>query len=118
MPQRQQFSDAGAPNNRQLFVNLSRRYLVTPLAAATTAPAATTTTPTTAFTAAATTIAATTAAISAPTATVTPAATRSFFAWTSFIHGQWTSFQRLAMELIDRVLRVGFASHRHKSESA
>ena len=83
-------------------------------------------------TAAAATIAATTATASATTTTiaaatttastaVAPAATttgRTVFTRTRFIHRQRATVKGLAVELRDRILRIGIAAHGHEREAA
>jgi hypothetical protein len=76
-----------------------------------------------ASTAAATAIAATTtaAAIATTAAAITAAASttgRASFTGARFVHGQGPAFDRLAIELRDRLLGVCFRCHRDKGEAA
>jgi hypothetical protein len=87
-------------------------------AAATTAAVAAAATAATVGTAAATTataVAATTAAIAAAAAAATR---RTRFARTCFVNGQRPTFDGLAIELGDCLLRIRFARHRDKREAA
>jgi hypothetical protein len=98
-----------------------RRNLVAALApaTATTTPAPAAAPPAAATAASATTVTATATSIPAAASTIsTPTAARTFFTGACFIHGQWTSFKRLAVELVDGVLCICFACHGDESESA
>jgi adenine-specific DNA methylase len=127
------------PFGQQKSAHRSERFLLnsysavdlpaaTAAASATVATASAATTAVTAATAAvaaaATTVAAAATAITAATtaaasATVATAATwRASFTWASFVHGERTAFDRLAVELADRLLRIGVGRHRHKREAA
>jgi hypothetical protein len=75
----------------------------------TAATAAVTPTPTAAA------VAPATAAIAAATTTATR---RTWFARTRFVHGQGPTFNGLAIELGDRLLRIAFARHRDEREAA
>jgi hypothetical protein len=92
-------------------------------AAVATASAATTaavaTAAATAITTTAAAVATATAAASTP-ATAVAAATTGWasLTWASFVHGQRTAFDRLAIELADCLLRIGVRRHRDESEAA
>jgi hypothetical protein len=72
-----------------------------------------------AMTAAATTAATAVFVPAAAATTAIPSATAApFIAGPGFIHTQGASFNLLAVQLADGVLRIGFGSHGHKGESA
>ena len=88
---------------------------------ATAAVATSTAAPAAAVASTATAIAATTAAIATTAAAVTAAASttgRARFTGARFVHGQGSAFDRLAIELRDRLLGIGFGCHRDKGEAA
>jgi hypothetical protein len=64
----------------------------------------------------ATTIAATTTVATASTAST--ASWRPRFAWTGFVNGERSAFERLAVNFRNCLLRVLVGAHRHKSEAA
>jgi hypothetical protein len=70
-------------------------------------------------TAAATTVAAAATAASAAATTVTAATTWwACFTWACFVHRQGAAFDRLAVELRDRVLRILVGRHRDERKAA
>jgi hypothetical protein len=86
--------------------------------AATTAAVATATTAAAISTTAAA-VASATAAASTPATAVAAATTWwASLTWASFVHGQWTTFDGLAIELADRLLRICVRRHRDECEAA
>jgi hypothetical protein len=131
LPQKN-FGNKKAPDFRQA---LSVKFVLVRLPAATfaaatvsTAAAATATTAAaaTATTVAAATAAATAATVAAATAAITAAATAvaatttwgTSFTRTRFVHGQRPAFDRLAVEFLDRLLRILFRGHGHEGKAA
>src|SRR5205814_1227817 len=86
-----------------------------PLVAAAIATSTTVASATAAVTAATAAVAATAVATATTSATATR---RTRFARTRFVDGQRPSFDGLAIELGDCLLRIGFARHRDESEPA
>jgi hypothetical protein len=99
-------------------VVLGCRLASPPLAAAAVATSAATAAAIAATVAAAATTAAIAAAAAAVAAATTAATTRACFTRTRFVHGQGPAFDRLAIELRDRFLRIGLIGHGDKREAA